>query len=188
MAQSFSKFSDLEEHFMVFMAFMKRREEIEKAWDEDVADEVWSMLRTSWTQEQIDEWEEFHNILLRVWKWRTYQVCRFILTGEATDIVFPTAPPEVNFKDVKKAGFNKMKTFAIGMYAKWLSSQPVKRDDEDDIVFVSKNTQHNLVSGYVCKEAIDIPKFPCDDIIKELERQDQTVLNITNNIGRSRSR
>ena len=28
MAQSFSKFSDLEEHFMVFMAFMKRREEI----------------------------------------------------------------------------------------------------------------------------------------------------------------
>ena len=65
---------------------------------------------------------------------------------------------------------------------------PVKRDSEDDDEFKEKEWKHNLESGYVCKEALNIPRFPRDDIIEELERQDLTILNITDNIVRSRSR
>ena len=186
MAQSFSEFTDLEEHFMLGLMF----NDIINAStvEEEVKEEIWSVATTSWSQEQKHEGEEFWYILHRVWKWRKYQVCRLGFTDETTDDCYPTAPPEVNFKDVKKLGFSESRTFAIGMYAKWLSSQPVKRDDEDDIVFVSKNTKHNLVSGYVCKEALDKPMFHRDSIFEELDRQKQTILNSKDHVDRSRSR
>ena len=186
MAQSFSKFTDLEEHFMLGLMF----NDIINAStvEQDVKEEIWSVATTSWSQEQNHEGKEFWHILHRVWKWRKYQVCRLGFTDETTDDLYRIAPPEVNFKDVKKLGFNETRTFAIGMYAIWLISEPVKLDDEDDDGFAGRVHMHDREFGYVCKEAMNIPRFPRDDIIEELERHDQTILNITDELGRSRSR
>ena len=186
MAQSFSKFTDLEEHFMLGLMF----NDIINAStvEQDVKEEIWSVATTSWSQEQKHEGEEFWYILHRVWKWRKYQVCRLGFTDETTDDCYPTAPPEVNFKDVKKLGFSESRTFAIGMYAIWLISRPVKRDDEDDDEFGGRVKQHQYEFGYVCKEAMDIPMFHRDSIFEELDRQKQTILNSKDHVDRSRSR
>ena len=185
MAQTISEFSDLEEHFMLAEVFNGIINNGTK--DDGEKEEIWSVATASWSQEQEHEGAEFYNILHRVWEWRKYQVCRLGFTDETTDSHYPTAPPEVNFKDVKKLGF-KIKTFAIGMYVIWLISNPVKRDDEDDDEFGGRVKQHQYEFGCVCKEAMDIPTFPRDDIIEELERQDQTILNITDLVDRSRDR
>ena len=186
MAQSFSKFTDLEEHFMLGLMF----NDIINAStvEQDVKEEIWSVATTSWSQEQKHEGEEFWYILHRVWEWRKYQVCRLGFTDETTDNYYPTAPPEVNFKDVKKLGFNEIRTFAIGMYAIWLISEPVKLDDEDDDVFAGRVHLHDREFGYVCKEALDKPMFHRDNVIEELDRQKQTILNSKDHVGRSRSR
>ena len=185
MAQSFSKFTDLEEHFMLGLMF----NDIINAStvEQDVKEEIWSVATTSWSQEQKHEGKEFWHILHRVWKWRKYQVCRLGFTDETTDDCYPTAPPEVNFKDVKKLGF-KIKTFAIGMYVIWLISNPVKRDDEDDDEFGGRVKQHQYEFGCVCKEAMDIPIFHIDGVHEELDRQKQTILNSMDHVDRSRSR
>ena len=186
MAQSFSKFTDLEEHFMLGLMF----NDIINAStvEEEVKEEIWSVATTSWSQEQKHEGVEFWYILHRVWKWRKYQVCRLGFTDETTDDWYRIAPPEVNFKDVKKLGFNETRTFAIGMYAIWLISEPVKLDDEEDDEFMLRLDDHHYEFGYVCKEAMDIPMFHRDSIFEELDRQKQTILNSRDHVDRSRSR
>ena len=186
MAQSFSKFTDLEEHFMLGLMF----HDIINAStvEEEVKEEIWSVATTSWSQEQEHEGAEFYNILHRVWEWRKYKVCRLGFTDETTDDWYPTAPPKVNFKDVKKLGFSKIRTFAIGMYAKWLISEPVKLDDEHDDVFGGRVKRHQYEFGCVCKEAMDIPMFHIDGVHEELDRQKQTILNSRDHVDRSRSR
>ena len=187
MAQSFSKFTDLEEHFMLGLMF----NDIINAStvEQDVKEEIWSVATTSWSQEQKHEGEEFWYILHRVWKWRKYQVCRLGFIDEITDSRYPTAaPPEVNFKDVKKLGFSESRTFAIGMYAIWLISEPVKLDDEDDDDFAGRVHMHDREFGYVCKEAMDIPMFHRDSIFEELKKDRRTIQNLIDHAGRSRSR
>ncbi len=186
MAQSFSKFTDLEEHFMLAKMFNGIINSGTK--DDGEKEEIWSVATASWSQEQEHEGAEFYNILHRVWEWRKYQVCRLGFTDETTDSHYPTAPPEVNFKDVKKLGFNEIRTFAIGMYAIWLISEPVKLDDEDDDGFAGRVHMHDREFGYVCKEALDKPMFHSDSIFEELERQKQTILNSKDHVDRSRSR
>ena len=185
MAQNFSKFTDLEEHFMLGLMF----NDIINAStvEQDVKEEIWSVATTSWSQEQKHEGEEFWYILHRVWKWRKYQVCRLGFTDETTDGLYPTAPPEVNCKDVKKLGFDK-KTFTTGMYVLWFLSKPIKLDDEDDDAYENRVDTHHYEFGYVCKEAMDIPMFHRDSIFEELKRHRLTIQNLIGLAVRSRSR
>ena len=180
----------VEEHFMLGLTF-KNMDNLfgrsAKALDDGEKDNIWSVVTACWSQEEYAEWEEFHNILHRVWEWRAYRVCRLGFTDETTDGLYPTAPPEVNFKDVKKLGFDK-KTFATGMYVLWFLSKPIKLDDEDDDDFAGRVHMHDREFGYVCKEAVDIPMFPLDSIFEELRRQRQTIRNLIDHIDRSRSR
>ena len=182
------KFTDLEKHYMLGMVWKQGCPLIVKVFDESAPEDVWHLAQTSWTQEQRDEWEEFDRILFRVWEWRTYQCCRLLMTEETTNRFFPTVPPEVNFKDVKKVGFEKIDTFAIGMYASWFTRMPVKRDDEDDNEFERRKDTHDWEFGYVCKEAMDVPTFPRKDIIEELGKQQHTIENIMTLLHRSRNR
>ena len=186
MAQTISEFSDLEEHFMLAEVFSGIINNGTK--DDGEKEEIWSVATASWSQEQEHVVQKFYNILHRVWEWRKYQVYRLGFIDEITDSRYPTAaPPEVNFKDVKKLGF-KIKAFAIGMYVIWQITNPVKRDNEDDDEFVERVKHHQYEFGYVCKEAMDIPMFHIDGVHEELDRQKQTILNSMDHVDRSRSR
>ena len=193
LAQSFSKFTDLEEHFMLGLMFNKMTKALEDGGegvgrlDDAEIDEIWSVAKASWLPEEYDEWEEFHNILHRVWEWRAYQVCRLAFTEETTDRWYPEAPHEVNFKDVKKLGFDK-KTFVTGMFVLWFLSGPVKQADEPIDGFRDRVDTHHYEFGYVCKEAIDIPMFHRDSLFEELKRHRLTIQNLIGLAVRSRSR
>ena len=180
----------VEEHFMLGLTF-KNMDDLfgrsAKALDDGEKDNIWSVVTASWSQEEYAEWEEFHNILHRVWEWRAYQVCRLAFTEETTDRWYPEAPHEVNFKDVKKLGFDK-KTFATGMYVLWFLSGPVKQADESIDGFRDRVDTHHYEFGYVCKEAIDIPMFHRGGIFEELKRHRLTIQNLIGLAVRSRSR
>ena len=186
------KFTDLEKHYMLGMVWKKDSAFIEKAIGPDAAEVVWQTAMASWSQDQRDEWEEFDKILFRVWEWRTYQCCRLLMTEETTTRFFPAVPAEVNFKDVKKMGFEKIDTFAIGMYASWFTRMPIKTeapyDVMDDNEFERRKDTHDWEFGYVCKEAMDVPIFPREAIHEELGKQRQTIVNITSLLGDRRDR
>ena len=186
------KFTDLEKHYIAGVTWKKGCSFISQYVDESAPEDVWHMVQSSWTEEQMSEWESFDKILFSVWEWRTYQCCRLLMTEETTNRFFPTVPPEVKFKDVKESGFEKIDTFAIGMYASWFTRMPIKTeapyDVMDDNEFERRKDMHDWEFGYVCKEAMDMTTFPREDIIEELGKQQQTIANIIQILSRSRDR
>jgi|TARA_B100001105_G_C22115732_1_gene325298 hypothetical protein len=182
------QFSDLEKHYILSRAWHEYQPSIVKGMDESASGQVWSSAAASWTDDQRVEFKNFDSLMFQAYNWRSYAVCRLMMSDKFMKAAYPTVPPKVDLKEVEEAGFKK-RTFVIGMYIAWFANTLWKKgEDEDQTQFERRKDFHDYEFGYLCKEAITDSTFPREEIHKELGRARDTVNNIASIVYNARNK